>query len=201
MWREGQCQGQLRDGESHKSHSQCLSSLLPSLFPWVLLVVFVWNYFAKSLAVHLLGKKAFFLRKNAGTGAPQSLNLICWILKRYISANQEQHQQDQWQTSQNPRKTACHFMVLAQPPYCVHLTFFLEGSQLRWVFVKLAFTAEHFCSYSETPSMWWGWMEGFGGQVSGSYCLGKLWSPCFAERELYLIWRQSWLREVRGFVS
>ena len=171
MWREGQCQGQLRGWESHKTHSQCLSLLL-SLFPWVLLAVFVWNYFAKSLAVHLLGKKAFFLRKKAGTGAPQSLNLICWIPKRYISANQEQHQQDPWQTSQNPRKTACHFMVLAQPQYRVRPMFFLEGSQLRWVFVKLAFVAEHFCSYSEASSMWWGWMEGFGGAGFRELLLG-----------------------------
>ena len=77
------------------------------------------------------GKKSFLLEKECRYRRSTVFELDLLNTQEIISANQEQHQQDPWQTSQNPRKTACHFMVLAQPPYCVHLTFFLEGSQLR----------------------------------------------------------------------
>lgn len=112
----------------HKAHPQCPSSWLSSLFPRALLGCVCLEVLCKIPSFPPPGIKAFFLRKKAGTGAQQSLNLICWLPKRYISANQEQHQQDPWQASQNPRKNPCHFMVLAQPQDRVHLMFFLEQS-------------------------------------------------------------------------
>lgn len=172
-------------------------------FCWV---VFVWDYFAKSLAFCLLQKKQLSSWERRQVQVLRSLWTWSAEYPRdtflEIKSSISKIHGRQVRIQGNP----CHFMVLVQPHYCVHLTFFLEGSRLRWVFVKLALAAEYFCSYSEAPSMWWGWMEDFGGQVSGSYCLGKLWSPCLAERELYLIWRQLTQRNegiciLRGYES